>query len=150
MTDGQTTFSSDKTGRKYSVKRHYTCQDSYVIYYIRCRSCRVGYVGQTKNRLSIRHLGHREEIRQGQKGMGEHFKERHGGGLDLRRDNNIEVAMETFEICVIASVEKGKRDSGKRLDKLEADFQHRLMCMDAHGGLNIRCEARRGGGKQGN
>ena len=61
-----------------------------------------------------------------------------------------DVAMETFDICVIASVEKGNRDSGKRLDKLEADFQHRLMCMDAHGGLNIRCEARRGGGKQGN
>ena len=36
------------------------------------------YVGQTKNRLCIRHLGHREEVRQGQKGMGEHFKERHG------------------------------------------------------------------------
>ena len=54
--------------------------------------------------------------------MGEHFKEKHGGGLDLRRDNNIEVAMGTFEICVIGSVEKGRRDSGKRLDQLEADF----------------------------
>ena len=82
--------------------------------------------------------------------MGEHFKEKHGGGSDLRRDNNIEVAMGTFEICVIGSVEKGRRDSGKRLDQLEADFQHRLMCMDVHGGLNLRNETRRGGGKQQN
>ena len=77
-------------------------------------------------------------------------KGKHGGGSDLRRDNNIEVAMGTFEICVIGSVEKGRRDSGKRLDQLEADFQHRLMCMDVHGGLNLRNETRRGGGKQQN
>ena len=112
--------------------------------------CKVGYVGQTTTKLAQRHLSHREEIRQGQKGMGEHFKEKHGGGLDLRRDNNIEVAMGTFEICVIGSVEKGRRDSGKRLDQLEADFQHRLMCMNVHGGLNLRNETRRGGGKQQN
>ena len=84
--------------------------------------------------------------------MGEHFKGKHGKGLDLRRDNNIEIAMETFEIVVIAiaiaSVEKGKKDSGKRLDQLEADFQHRLMCMDIHGGLNLRDECKRRGGKQ--
>ena len=150
MEDGKTKFSSDKTGRQYSVKRHYTCQDSWVVYYIRCTHCKVGYVGQTIQKLAQRHLSHREEIRQGQKGMGEHFKEKHGGGLDLRRDNNIEVAMGTFEICVIGSVEKGRRDSGKRLDQLEADFQHRLMCMNVHGGLNLRNETRRGGGKQQN
>ena len=36
MEDGQTSFYSDKTGRKYQIKRHYTCQDSWVVYYIRC------------------------------------------------------------------------------------------------------------------
>ena len=148
MKDGQVKFTSDKTGREYTIKRHYTCQDTWLVYYIRCNMCKVGYVGQTTQKLAQRHLSHREEIRQGQKGMGEHFKGKHGKGLDLRRDNNIEIAMETFEIVVIASVEKGKRDSGKRLDQLEADFQHRLMCMDIHGGLNLRDECKRRGGKQ--
>ena len=119
-----------------------------MVYYIRCKSCKVGYVGQTTQKLSLRHLSHREEIRQGQRGMGEHFKEKHGEGLDLRKDNNIEVAMGTFEIVIIGSVEKGRKDSGKRLDQLEADFQHRLMCMEEHGGLNLRNETRRRGGKQ--
>ena len=82
--------------------------------------------------------------------MGEHFKGKHGEGLDLRSNNNIEVAMRTFEIVIIGSVEKGKKDSGKRLDQLEADFQHRLMCMDVHGGMNIRNETRRRGGKHPN
>ena len=147
MEEGQTSFFSDKTGRKYQIKRHYTCQDSWVVYYIRCNLCKVGYCGQTTQKFCQRHLGHREEIRQGQKGMGEHFKGKHGEGLDLRSNNNIEVAMRTFEIVIIGSVEKGKKDSGKRLDQLEADFQHRLMCMDVHGGMNIRNETRRRGGK---
>ena len=72
------------------------------------------------------------------------------GPVFMYPHSNVILNPSTFDICVIASVEKGKRDSGKRLDKLEAHFQHRLMCMDALGGLNIRCEARRGGGKQGN
>ena len=79
--------------------------------------------------------------------MGEHFKVHHGEGLDLRKDNNIEVAMQTFTIVIIASVQPGHRDSQKRLDRLEADMQHRLMCMDIHGGLGIRDETKRNWGK---
>ena len=84
----------------------------------------------------------------GAEGNGGTFQGEAWGRVGLRKDNNIEVAMGTFEIMIIGSVEKGRKDSGKRLDQLEADFQHRLMCMEEHGGLNLRNETRRQGGKQ--
>ena len=59
MRDGQVKFTSDKTGRQYTIKRHYTCQDTWVVYYIRCKMCKVGYVGQTTTKLAQRHLAHR-------------------------------------------------------------------------------------------
>ena len=39
---------SCKTGREYTIRRHYNCQSSWVIYVVTCLACKVKYTGQTK------------------------------------------------------------------------------------------------------
>ena len=49
-----------------------------------------------------------------------------------------------FNLDEAGSVEETKPGNAARLDRLEADMQHRLMTMDIHGGMNIREENKRG------
>ena len=88
-----------------------------------------------------RHLGHRTEIRAGADGLGEHFLNTHGVGLNLKDDKIFEDSvMRHFKLTIIASVEPGQPWSLTKLDQLEGDFQKRLMCMDYNGGMNKRDE----------
>ena len=142
--DGKTKFKSSKTGREYSISRHYTCQNKYIVYLITCLLCekRPQYVGQSIRTMAKRHYGHRTEIKKGEFGMGEHF-------LKHMSDNNwnVDQVSEYLRVTIIASVDERSPDAKKRLDVLETNFQNRLMTMHFHGGLNDRDDTKRGNNK---
>ena len=46
---------STRTGMKYTIRRHYNCQSSWVIYLVICLACQVQYTGQTKQKMVERH-----------------------------------------------------------------------------------------------
>ena len=136
---------STKTGREYTIRRHYNCQSSWVIYVVTCLACQVQYIGQTKQTMVARHYGHRTEVKEGLDGLGRHFKEVHGQGLDLYKKEDLATCLESFQLKVIASVRPPSTPEEElachtRLDRLEADMQHRLRCMKENGGMCIRDE----------
>ena len=51
--------------------------------------------------------------------------------------------MQYFDLTIIGSVEPGKNYTQKNLDRLEGMLQKKLMCMDYHGGINLRDENNR-------
>ena len=94
--------------------------------------------------MRARHLGHRSEIRSGADGLGRHFPEQHGQGLNLKNSDIFEEnVMRYFSLTIVASVEPGKPWTQDKLDQLEGRLQKNLMTMDYNGGLNIRDEVKR-------
>jgi hypothetical protein len=150
MQNEKTFFRSAKTEREYKITRHYTCQSDHIVYVAHCKLCNLDYVGQSIRTMRARHLGHRSEIRSGADGLGRHFLQ-HGQGLNLKDDTIFEEnIMRHFELTIIASVEPGQPWTQKKLDDLEGKFQHNLMTMDCHGGINIRDENKRKTRRAGN
>ena len=136
---------STRTGREYSIRRHYDCQSSWLIYVVTCVDCQVQYIGQTIRTMVARHYGQMSEVKGGSDGLGRHFLEVHGGGLDLSKKEDLAKCLQSFSLQVIASVrppatQEEEPACRQRLDRLEADMQHRLRCMQENGGLNIRDE----------
>ena len=72
-----------------------------------------------------RHLGHRQECKNGTAGLGSHYKEHHGGSTN------------SLQLIVIDSVTPGDH---KSLDEKEAKWIHQLKTMDDMGiaGLKLR------------
>ena len=130
---------SCKTGREYSIRRHYDCQSSWLIYSVICTDCQVQYVGQTIQTMALRHYGHRSEVRSGANGLGRHFRDSHGVGLDLSKKEDLAQCLQPFQWKLPATPEE-EPACRQRLDNLEADMQHRLRCMQESGGINIRDE----------
>ena len=92
-----------------------------------------------------RHYGHRSEVRTGADGLGRHYLDVHGAGLDLSGKPGLAICLENFHLQIIASVRPPTTPEEidacqDRLDGLEADMQHRLRCMKENGGMNIRDE----------
>ena len=140
MEDGRKKFSSSKTGRQYTISRHYTCQSKYIVYLITCLLCdnKPQYVGQSIQKMSKRHYGHRNEMKKGNGGMGEHFQKH------MKEKNwDVDQMSDYVDVTVIGSVDSSRLDARKRLDNLETDFQNRLMTMNFHGGMNDRDDRRR-------
>ena len=74
-----------------------------------------------------------------------HIKEVHGDGLDLASKANLDACMESFKLVIVASVRPPANPEEQlayqvRLDRLEGDLQHRVRCLDEHGGMNVRDE----------
>ena len=91
------------------------------------------------------YYGHRSEVRRGVPGVGRHFQEVHGKDLDLSKRDGLAQCLESFSLQVIATVRPPATPEEEpacrlRVDRLEADMQHRLRCMQESGGLNIRDE----------
>ena len=102
------------------------------------------YVGQTTQTMRKRHLGHRGEIRSGADGLGRHFLDKHGQGLNLKDDRTFEQEiMQHFKLTIIASVQPNMPWTQSALDRLESKFQKQLMAMDYQGGINLRDETKR-------
>ena len=133
-----------KTGREYEVKRHYTCQDTHLVYLATCLICSSQYVGQTTKEMRQRHSGHRSEIKRRADGLGAHFYD-HAieMGLDLSKSSKMSILMENFQLSIVGSVQPGQPWTQSRLDKLEADLQHRFQCLQKHGGMGLQDETRR-------
>ena len=131
MKEESNTVKSSKTGREYPIKRHYNCQSSWLIYLVTCEDCQVQYIGQTIQTMVARHYGHRSEVRRGEPGLGRHFYEVHGRGLDLSKKEGLAQCLENFTLQVIATVRPPATPEEEpacrlRLDRLEADMQHPL------------------------
>ena len=141
MSNEKNEFHSTKTGRKYKISRHYTCQSQFIVYLVTCLFCetRPQYTGQTTKTMAKRHLGHRGEINRGEIGLGEHFHKHM-----VENNWDIDQVSEYLDLTIIASVEEGKPNSNKRLDQLETNFTNRLMSMSFHGGINVRPDTKRG------
>ena len=99
------------------------------------------YIGQSTRSMRARHLGQRGEIRSGADGLGRHFLENHGQGVNLKNENVFEEnIMKHFTLAIIASEEPDKPWTEKRFDQLEGDFQKIFMTIGYSGCLNIRDE----------
>ena len=53
-------------------------------------------------------------------------------GFDPKADKNIDRIVPHFDLVIIGSVNPDTPGADDRLDRLEADFQHRLMTMNVH------------------
>jgi hypothetical protein len=106
-------------------------QPSWIISIARCKCHDITYVGQTYKGFVGRHHGHRQDCLAGIGGLGQHFKQFHGGSLDQ------------LEIVLVDSVQPGNHEL---LDRTEEELIHRLRRME-HGGMNIRDDLKRKKGK---
>ena len=145
MEEKATIFKSSATGRQYKITRTYDCLSRWVVYVVTCTTCNIQYVGQTTQEMRKRHYGHRSEVRSGMAGLGSHFHDMHGMGLDLKKDQDLNTCLSSFRLTIVASVKppstpEEMQTSQAHLDRIEADLQHRLKCMDEHGGMNRRDE----------
>ena len=127
MTDGRTEYKSERTGRTYKIRRHYTCQNTHNIYLVTCKLCNSQYTGQTKKTMAYRHAWHRDEIKRSTDGIGEHFHQHSISlNLNLKIEKDMESIMEAFDLTIIGSVQPDQPWSARALDRLEEDLKHRL------------------------
>ena len=117
MENDEIEYQSSKTGRKYGIKRHYTCQTTYCVYLVNCELCQSQYTGQTIRSMRDRHYGHRNEVKRCEEGFGAHFYN-HARQLNIDVQNNIDEIMKHFSLTIIASDEPDMPWSRSRLDNL--------------------------------
>ena len=111
-----------------------------------CTLCQKQYTGQSRRSMAERHRNHRAEVKSAADGLGAHFHQHLlDRGVDPRADKNIELIVPYFDLTIIGSVNPDTPGAEERLNRLEADFQHRLMTMEMHGkgGINLQDETRR-------
>ena len=115
-----------------------------MVYLSTCGICSSQYVGQTTMEMRRRHYGHRDEVKRGSDGIGEHFhKHAQEMRLDLRKGDDFERIMREFKLVIVGSVQPGQPGTQSRLDNLEADLHHRFQCLLKHGGIGKRDETKR-------
>ena len=121
MDEEVTSWKSNKTGRSYTIRRHYTCQTTYCVYLATCHLCQAQYIGQTIRTMQKRHYCHRAEVKTAADGLGEHFNQ-HAAELGLDVNTDLDTVMTNCSIVIVASVEPDQPWSQTRLDALEADL----------------------------
>ena len=77
--------------------------------------------------------------------FGRHFLDVHGFGLDLSKEADLAMCLQDFNLLDIGSVipsstPEEEQVCRQRLDRLEADMQHRLRCMQENGEMCHRDE----------
>ena len=120
MENGKNQYKSSKTGRSYTIKRHYTCKTTFCVYLVTCGLCSAQYTGQTSRSMRDRHYGHRSEVKRNEEGVGAHFF-LHAQERNINVQNNLDDIIQHFNISIIASVEPDMPWSRDRLHKL---FRH--------------------------
>ena len=116
-------FRSTNTQRSYPIKHKMTCDSSYVIYLATCKRCKGQYVGKATTKFKIRHSNHKQEIKHGKGGLGQHY------GLKSR------CSYKDISFILIEKVEQGK---DVELAKREQFWQHQLRAFAENGG-NAHC-----------
>ena len=69
---------------------------------------------------------------------GEHFYK-----YIMKNGWDVDKVCENIDLTIIASVDERRPDAKDRLDRLEIDFENRLMTMDFQGGMNVRNDKNR-------
>ena len=122
-------FQCPATRRLYTIRNwFYDCTSRWVIYVCYCTThSECLYVGQTVDGRGMygRHAHHREEIKLGKGGLGEHYHSQHSDSTD------------TLQITIIDSVKPGNH---ALLDQKEERWMYNLRALDfmGYGGLNKR------------
>ena len=134
--DAKPIFASTLTRKNYTIINHtpnpLTCSSENIIYLITCSRCSIQYVGETKQKLSIRMNNHRTAIR-GQKNtiLTEHFREE--GGCCINH-------------CIVQPIEKiddsgSNKDQKRRRLEREAFWIKELRTLTPYG-LNDRLDSK--------
>ena len=100
-----------------------TCQSSYLVYLATCKKCKGQYVGKSQTAFKIRHSNHKQEIKHGKGGLGQHY------GPDGRCN------YEDISFILIEKIEEGDK---KMLARREQFWQHQLRAFNENGG-NAHC-----------
>jgi hypothetical protein len=101
-------------------------------------------VGQTTKEMRQRHYGDGLKIKRKADGLGDHFFDHATEmGLDLSKSCKMDILMENFQLAIMGSVQPGQPWTQSRLDKLEADLQHRFQCLQKNGDIGLQDETRR-------
>ena len=119
------TFKSNNTKKTYPIRQHMTCDSLFVIYLATCRRCGGQYVGKSETTFKKRHSNHKQEVRWGKGGLGQHF----GGGRAFNYQD--------ISIQLIEKVEQGNKSL---IAKREQYWQNQLRVFIENGnnGMCIR------------
>ena len=104
-------FRSTNTQRSYPIKQRMTCDSHFVIYLGTCSRCKGQYVGKAVTPFKTRHSNHKQEIKHGRGGLGQHY------------GPNGRCSYKDIKITLIEQVELGNR---VKLAKREQFWRHQL------------------------
>ena len=116
-------FHSTNTQRSYQIRQRIDCCSSYVIYLATCKKCKGQYVGKSQTPFKARHSNHKQEIKHGKGGIGQHYGPK---GNCTKKD---------ISFILIEKVEEG---NSVKLAKREQFWQHQLRVYIENGG-NAHC-----------
>ena len=116
-------FKSTNTQRTYKIKQRMTCQSSYLVYLATCKKCKGQYVGKSQTAFKVRHSNHKQEIKHGKGGLGQHY------GPNGRCNYG------DISFILIEKIEEGDK---KKLARREQYWQHQLRAFNENGG-NAHC-----------
>ena len=104
-----------------------TCESSYVLYLATCKRCKGQYVGKSQTAFKLRHSNHKQEIKHGRGGLGQHY------GPKGR------CSYQDISFILIEKVEEGAKT---KLARREQYWQHQLRAFVENGG-NAHCIKKR-------
>ena len=116
-------FRSTNTQKSYQIKQRMTCESSYVLYLATCKRCKGQYVGKSQTAFKLRHSNHKQEIKHGRGGLGQHYGPK---GRCSYKD---------ISFILIEKVEEGAKI---KLARREQYWQHQLRAFVENGG-NAHC-----------
>ena len=116
-------FRSTNTGKTYRIRQKMTCDTPFVIYLATCKKCKGQYVGKSETPFKKRHSNHRQEIKHGKGGLGQHY------------GPNCRCSYQDISLVLIEQVEAGNK---MKLAKREQFWQHQLRVFVENGG-NAQC-----------
>ena len=112
-------FKSTNRQKTYCIRQHMTCNSSYVLYLATCKKCKGQYVGKWQTSFKTRHSNHKQEIKQGRGGLGQHYGPK------------ANCSYQDISIILIEQVEIGNK---AMLAKREQYWQHQLRAFIENGG----------------
>ena len=117
-------FTSTNTKKRYKIRQKLDCDSAMVVYLGTCKHCRGQYVGKSKNPFKKRHSGHKQEVKNGSGGLGQHYGGRGGCGYA------------NISIQIIEQVEEGDLEL---LAEREVYWQHQLRAY-VENGFHAHCK----------
>ena len=116
-------FKSTNTEKTYKIKQRMTCDSGFLIYLATCKKCKGQYVGKSETKFKTRHSNHKQEIKHGRGGLGQHYGPK-------GRCNYSDISF-----ILIEKIQDGDK---KELARREQYWQHQLRAFVENGG-NAQC-----------